>query len=150
PFANPDIEKWIKSAPKSRKPRRLKDGELEALEHASEKCLGLNRFYVPLAIYLAIESGMRKQEIFNLTWDAVPIETRRIEIRKSKTDHMKEQPGRTIVLTLNAADYLALLRVALVLKREFKENGRIFPMTKEAFTQSFADLCKKRAKISDL
>src|SRR4051812_10881778 len=48
-----------------RRKRRLKDGELENLQRQCQECRGLNRYYVPLAIYLAIETGMRLQEIFN-------------------------------------------------------------------------------------
>jgi hypothetical protein len=56
-----------------RRKRRLKEGELEALERHSRDCRGLNSYYVPLAIYLAVETGMRLQEIFNLTWQDVDI-----------------------------------------------------------------------------
>jgi integrase len=80
-----------------RRKRRLKEGELEKLEEACTECRGLNQFYVPLAMYLAIETGMRLQEIFNLTWQDFDFEKRRIEIRKSKTDHVSEHEGRTIV-----------------------------------------------------
>src|SRR5579864_1865242 len=38
--------------------RRLKPGELMRLEQACKSCRGLNRYYMPLAIYLAIETGM--------------------------------------------------------------------------------------------
>jgi len=46
-----------------RRRRRLNSGELEKLDQACRECRGLNRYYVPLAIYLAVESGMRLQEI---------------------------------------------------------------------------------------
>lgn len=82
-----------------RRKRRLKEGELERIERACEACRGLNRYYVPLAVYLAVETGMRLQEIFNLTWEDVATH-RRIEIRKSKTDHLSQYEGRTIVLTI--------------------------------------------------
>ena len=81
-----------------RRKRRLRDGELEQLEDACKDCRGLNKFYVPLAIYLAIDTGMRLQEIFNLTWFDIDSKRRRIEIKKSKTDHISDTAGRTIVL----------------------------------------------------
>jgi integrase len=46
-----------------RRTRILEQGEPERLLKACEHCRGLNRFYVPLAIYLACETGMRTQEI---------------------------------------------------------------------------------------
>jgi integrase len=64
--------------------RRLLDGEEEQLVEACGQCRGLNRRYVPLAMYLAIETGMRLQEIFNLTWHDVNREKRRIEIRRAR------------------------------------------------------------------
>ena len=47
-----------------RRKRRLKEGELGKLEHAC-RIPELNEYYVPLAIYLAIETGMRLQEMFD-------------------------------------------------------------------------------------
>jgi integrase len=132
-----------------RRKRRLKEGELEALERHSRDCRGLNSYYVPLAIYLAVETGMRLQEIFNLTWQDADIHERRIEIRKSKTDYLTGQDGRTIVLTLGAESFLAMLRLSLRENRRFNRADRIFPMTKDAFKQSWADVLK-RAAINSL
>jgi integrase len=126
-----------------RRKRRLKEGELEALEQYSRDCRGLNRYYVPLAIYLAVETGMRLQEIFNLTWQDVDTDKRRIEIRKSKTDYLTGQSGRTIVLTLGAHSFLTVLRCSLIENRRFKSTDRIFPMTKNAFKQSWSDVIKR-------
>jgi integrase len=132
-----------------RRSRRLKDGELQKLEDVCRNCRGLNRYYVPLAIYLAVETGMRLQEMFNLTWQDVDIKKRRIEIRKSKTDHLTGVEGRTIVLTLGAQSYLSSLRWSLRANRRFQNTDRIFPMTKGAFQQSWKDVLK-RAGITDL
>jgi integrase len=129
--------------------RRLQQGELEKLEEACKTCRGLNRHYIPLAIYLAIETGMRLQEIFNLLWSDIDVENRRIIIRKSKTDHVSKYKGRTIVLTLMAEVPLNLLTISLLKKRRFKSEGKVFPMRREAFKQSWADVVK-RAKIEDL
>lgn len=141
-----DLDKDLLAGSNYRRKRRLKKGELEKLEEACDDCLGLNRFYVPLAIYLAIETGMRLQEIFNLVWSDIDFEDRRIEIRKSKTDYKKAYRGRNIVLTIRAAEYLLLLRFALKSKDEFAGDARIFPMSTDAFKQSWADLRKRAAK----
>jgi integrase len=148
--------------------RRLKRGELERLEQAAKECRGLNRYYIPLAIYLAIETGMRLQEIFNLLWSDIDMIGRRIVIRKSKTDHVSQLKGRTIVLTVTAMWYLARLALlgfgpvekVIKNKRGIKaneayweaiasNNKRVFPMTKEAFKQSWRDT-KLRAGMKDL
>jgi integrase len=151
-LVNPFRELKIKGSMHRRK-RRLKDGELDRLGTAWDDCRGLNQYYVPLAIYLTIETGMRLQEMFNLTWDDVDIGKHRIEIRKSKTDHVSEYEGRTIVLPF-VAEFL-LMRLWVQFKAERftsivgKMNHHIFPMTKDAFKQSWADV-KKRAGITDL
>ena len=56
-----------------RRTRRLEEGELQRLERACDPCLGQNRLFVPLAILLAIETGMRLQEIFNLKWEDIDL-----------------------------------------------------------------------------
>jgi len=132
-----------------RRKRRLNDGELEKLELACDACKGLNRTYVLLAIYLAIETGMRLQEIFNLAWQDVDIKKRRIEIRKSKTDRVSEYEGRTIVMSVVAMGLLSFLSIQLMDKFRYDKKERIFPMTREAFKQSWADVVK-RAGIEDL
>jgi hypothetical protein len=125
------------------------EGELQRLERACEACRGLNRTYVLLAIYLAIETGMRLQEIFNLTWPDVDIQNRRIAIRKSKTDRVSDYDGRTIVMNVVARALLAALHIRLIINFRYSKEDRIFPMTREAFKQSWADVVK-RADIEDL
>jgi integrase len=126
-----------------RRKRRLNEGELARLEHACEKCRGLNRYYVQLAIYLAVETGMRLQEMFNLTWEHIDTRARRIEIGKSKTDHLTGDEGRTIVLTLGAGSFLGSLRRSLEVNRRFQKTDRVFPMAKGAFKQSWSDVLKR-------
>jgi integrase len=144
PFAG-DLD--LKST--NRRKRRLEEGEENELWKACERCLGLNRFYVPLAIALAIHTGMRLQEIFNLTWQDIDFKKRRIEIRRSKTDHKSEYAGRTIVLTIRADYFLSHLAMHLSAERRLKLTDRIFPMNTDAFKQSWADV-RKRAKIKGL
>jgi hypothetical protein len=72
----------------------------------------------------------------------IEFEKRRIEIQKSKTDHVSKYQGRTIVLPCIAELFLSRLAVSL-LKDTFDINGRVFPMTKGAFKQSWADVRKR-------
>ena len=136
---------------------------------ACERCLIPNNYYVPLAIYLAIDTGMRRQEIFNLVWADIDNDNRRIKIRKSKTDKATgNSDGTTIVLPAKAKALLITLVAALIasagpellaeagFKDQYDEwefpqadDVRIFPMTEKAFTQSWADALK-RAGIEDL
>lgn len=125
---------------KHRRKRRLLPGEEERLDQACEKCLGLNRTYVPLAMALAIETGMRLDEIFNLTWEDLDFDKRTIEVIKSKTDHVSDYAGRTIVMTLGASLYFLTLKFELRKKTDTWATGLIFPMTKDAFEQAFDEV----------
>ena len=91
--------------------RTIVSGEEERLVAAFERCRGLNKYYAPLAMYLALETGMRIEEIVALRWNDIDYEHRRIIIRESKTDNARGEkgyrPGRTIVLTVGAMLYLS-------------------------------------------
>ena len=126
-----------------RRTRRLEDGELDRLEKARNGCVGRNRYFVPLAMLLAIETGMRLQEIFNLKW--TDIQGRRIRIRKSKTDHVKATAGRTIVMTQRAM----FIFMSASAHHKGGKDQNVFPMSKTAFSQSWRDLVK-RAGIEGL
>ena len=129
--------------------RRLAEGEREKLLHATDVCRGMNAIYVPLAINLAIETGMRLQEIINLRWRDVDIDNRRIAITKSKTDYQSKYKGRTIVMSVIAKAYFCVLFVDLVGSFRWDPDQLVFPMTRDAFKQSWADVVK-RAGITDL
>jgi integrase len=136
-----------------RRTRRLKTGELDALYLHAHDCRGANAVYVSCAIALAVETGMRLQEIFNLEWSDVGIGTktfdeRRIVIRKSKTG-----APRTIVMTVGARAFIMTLMTFNGLQGGPKDT-KIFPMTKGAFKQSWAGLKDRAFKagcdLSDL
>jgi len=135
---------------KHKRTRRLEEGEEDRLWIACNKCHGLNQFFVPLAMDLAIETGMREQELFNLIWKDIEFERRLIRIRKSKTDHFQQSPGRTIPLTWTAAVHFGRLRIsAPTFGLSIRANSRIFPMTQSAFMQTWNGVVE-RAGISDL
>ncbi len=127
--------------------RTLEKGELRKLLKACDGCLGDNKQYVPLAMFMAVETGMRQQEIFNLTWRDINFDKREIRITKSKTDKSTGQRGRLIFLPF-WTQYI-LLRVALSLELGIKDNGYfdsvddIFPSSKFAFKQVWPDLVRR-------
>jgi integrase len=132
-----------------RRTRRLEKGELRKLEIACEACRGPNRWFVRLAIYLAIETGMRLQEIFNLTFNDIDLHKRRIIVRKSKTDHVTGREGRTIVLPFLGWWFLIIHIRPLEERASFNGSDRLFPMTKGAFKQTWSEVIK-RAKVKNL
>ena len=143
-LVNPFAGLTIKGSSRRRK-RRLQGDELGRLILATHACgNSVNRRFLPIAIWLAVETGMRLQEIFGLTWADLDLDKRRIEIQRSKTDYLKQYPGRTIVMTLAAR---ALLQAAW--RDHFQQTDRIFPMTRVGFKQTW-DGVKKRAGIVGL
>jgi len=139
-----------------RRRRSLHDGELERIMEACEKCHAPNNYYIPLAINLAIDTAMRRSEIFNLTWKDIDDVNRRITIRKSKTDKKTGNlNGVKIVLPALAKHLL----VTLAMFRQPKEEGgwfaypsdnkKIFPMEPRAFTQAWEKVLQ-RAGIEGL
>jgi len=130
-FPNP----WAKIKPKAkfkqRPKRRLRKGELDKLADSCHYRKGHYKIYSLLAINLALETGMRLQEVFNLDWRDIHIERRRIHITKTKTDYLNEVDGLWIVMTLSATWFLAQLHYHLNRPKE----GRVFPMNKGAFSQ---------------
>ena len=98
-----------------RRERSSEGNELERILKACEKCRIPNNYYVTLAIHLGIDTGMRRQEIFNLVWADIDDNNRRIKIRKSKTDKaIGKTDGAMIVLPAKANMLLVALVMALI------------------------------------
>lgn len=155
----------IEGATDTERQRGLKKGELERLIQACKGCLGDNKFYVPLAIYLAVETGMRRQELINLTWGDIDFDNRRIKIRKSKTDWKTKKKGREIALPVWAQHNLQQLKASIHIdgllpyhdrmqdrmraKLGISDTDRVFPGTGTALSDAF-DKVVIRAGIEDL
>jgi integrase len=153
---NPFRGKQVEGASGGRRRRSLRPGELERILAACKQCLAPNHYYMPLAIWIAIDTGMRRQEILNLTWKDIDINNRRITIRKSKTDKRTGNTNAIIVLPLIARQLLlaeAGIREAPWYKTNFEftvpHDRRIFPMSAKAFSMAW-DGIRKRAGIEDL
>lgn len=157
---NPFKVKWRGLLKGGKRKRRLIDGEFERLIAACDDCLGLNRYFYPLVITIAVETGMRLSEIFNLTWENINFKTRRIEIEESKTDKTREVAGRTIVLP-----YPMIFRINSLKKQlpGLKLKGPIFPPTRngnpkhsagdeacDAYEQTWSKTIRVRAKVVEL
>ncbi len=157
-LVNPFRDVRIKGSTGGRRERSLEGDELERILKACKKCVGENKFYVPLAIHMAIDTGMRRQEIFNLLCSDIDVEKRRIKIRKSKTDKvMGRTNGTTIVLPITTLPWLTVLAVGRFMEDDKEYDAipwvasdeRLFPMTENAFTQIWRKVLK-RAGIKDL
>jgi integrase len=142
---NPFHKLQIDGKQHSRTPRRLEEGELEKLLEACKGCVRLNKLYVPLAILIAVETGMRQGEIFNLRRGDIDDNSKEeIHIRQSKTDYIQEDPGRTIPLT--AIVELALDKLEATVGKIKPQNRLFGRLTQAAFNASWKNV-RRWAKL---
>jgi integrase len=141
---NPFAEVEIKGSAHKRR-RRLKPGEYDALMEACKGCASpLNQRFIPLSIFLAVETAMRLDEIFNLRWNEIDVVKRTITITKSKTDHVSASAGRTIVMSPLATIWL---RGFYRFLGDDDKRTLVFPMKKAAFQQTWQSLVERASKI---
>jgi len=112
--------------------RRLMDGELKRLEAALAS--NRNRLIAP-AIYLAIETALRRGELLALRWCDIDPTHRTAHIPHTKTGY-----ARTIPLTD---------RAIAILKALPRADERVFPMTAMALRLSWNRI-RERAGMPDL
>lgn len=86
---------------KNARDRRLRPGEISALSAALKRTR--NKLVEP-AIFLAIETALRRGELLGLTWDHIDLERRTAHIPDTKTGY-----ARTIPLTGRAIELLQAL-----------------------------------------
>lgn len=118
-------------APSTRRERRLNVGEWEKLLNAARAAR--NPFVEPI-IRLARETGMRRGELLDIERKHVDVERRSLNIPMTKNGH-----ARTIPLTLQA---IAILR-------QHQRDGRLFPITRNAFRLAW-ERVRQRAGVQDL
>jgi len=115
--------------PKGGKQRYMLPDEEQKLWSNMDTCTGSVRYYLPLAIYIAIDTGMRRKEIINLRWSDIDFEKRRINIREHKTSKRLLDKGldpeRFIVMPVETMMYLVRLHHILTFKGAI--NGATVP-----------------------
>lgn len=124
--------------------RLLQKGELSKLLDACEGCHTHNRIYAPLAIFLALETGMRQGEILSLRWKDINFDERTIKVTETKTARVTGRYTRTIVLPFWSMYILSAVARSLRLNLGdggvFDSAEYIFKTNEEAFIQLFSDL----------
>jgi integrase len=134
--------------------RTLEPGELTKLEDEIDR-----RYQRPgdarvrtetlLAVYLAIETGLRLQEIMNIAWSDVNLKDRTIVIRVGKQATKRTSKKGPVIVGLS------ILAEVFINALGNKDAYYIFSRTESgntpslAFTQRFIDIVKK-AEIDDL
>jgi integrase len=113
--------------------RRLERGDAERLANALAEC---RNPLINAAVWLAIETGLRRAELLGLEWRYINTEQRTAYIPWSKTGR-----SRTIPLTGAALKILDDL--------EGSSTGRVFPMTANALRLSWQRV-RNRAGLKEL
>ncbi|MCC2977814.1 site-specific integrase [Sphingomonas sp. PL-96] len=117
---------------KNARNRRLQHGELERLVEAVAK--SRNELIRP-AVMLAIETGLRRGELLNLTWAEIDLERRVAHIPRTKTGY-----ARTVPLTDSAVALLRSLR---------RSDAKVLPMSAMSLKLAWNRL-RVRAGMPDL
>ncbi|WP_207891877.1 tyrosine-type recombinase/integrase [Thiogranum longum] len=123
---------------KNQRDRRPTRKELEEIRLASDSPV-LNVF-----VELAIETCMRRGELCNLRCEDIDWENETLKITSAKSDRLKKgrHKGRTIPLTLKAAE---LLRKVV----GDRSNGSVLATKPDSITQAFTRACQ-RTGVKDL
>lgn len=141
PFATNPVRGATFPVANDARDRRLEAGEAEKL---GEALSNTRNPYIRPIVMLAIETGLRRREVLELTWGNVDLERRIAYIPTTKTG-----VPRTIPLTD------AALAVIEGLKKPRQDEGgepvesRLFPITVDAFRQAW-ERVQKRSGLKDL
>lgn len=110
--------------------RRVPKTEIEAILNATESP------ELRTIIKIAVETGMRRNELASLTWDQIDLKKQTAHVPKTKTDVPRTVP---------------LSKAAVKALKEFgiKHDGPIFELRSESISQAFARACEPhRANIA--
>lgn len=100
------------------------------LDEACDQLSGLESYYVPLVIFLAVETGLRLEELCALKWQDVSLDKRRLEVAKPRWQ--QEHEARTVVLSVRARWNLECVAVALRKDDRYDPLAPVIPMTTTA------------------
>lgn len=120
--------------------RRLETGEAEKLHTALSTTR--NTHVAPI-VHLAIETGLRRREVLELTWPNIDLDRRIAHIPLTKTG----QP-RTIPLTEKAAEIIGSLPRPAANQPDAAKDMRLFPITLNAFKHAWKRI-QKRSGLDD-
>jgi len=112
--------------------RRVSNAEIKKILDVTESA------ELQAIITIAIETGMRRSELADLTWEEIDLKKQIAHLPRTKTD-----VPRTVPLSKTA--------VAALKKFGIKNEGRVFSLQAESMSQAFERACAPhRANIVDL
>jgi integrase len=125
-------EPFIWTAPT--RDRHLDQELFEKLDKACSQLTGLDR-YIPLVIFLMVETGLRIEELCTVKWEQVSLDKRRMEVPKPRWP--EEHEARTIVLSVRVRMYLEELAAALKADDRFEQSFAVIPIAPAAIRKAF-------------
>lgn len=140
PYENPwqQADKSLNRPEDTFRDTELTDDQLMRYGESLAKC---RNKVVPLVVYMAFATGMRRGEILMLEWWQV--KERYLVLPPAQT---KSKRLRNVHLNTEALAILAQARTRV--KGEVEPNGRVFPLTVNAFKKS-ETAARRRAKLTD-
>ncbi len=105
--------------------RHLDGGLFLKLDEACRQLTGLDR-YVPLIIFLMVETGLRIEELCTVKWQDIALEKRRMDVPKPRWT--EDHEARTIVLSVRVGQYLGEVAAALKADHRFDPLAFLIPM----------------------
>jgi hypothetical protein len=114
--------------------RYLDGGLFLKLDEACRQLTSLDR-YVPLVIFLMVETGLRIEELCAVKWEHVSLEKRRMDVPKPRWP--KEHEARTIVLSVRVRMYLEEVVAALKADDSFDPSAAVIPFAPAAIRRAF-------------
>ncbi|WP_291576294.1 site-specific integrase [Bradyrhizobium sp.] len=118
----------------TRRNRYLDGGLFLKLDQACSRLTGLDR-YIPLVIFLVVETGLRLEELCSVKWEDVLLDKRRLDVPKPLWP--KDHEARTIVLSVRVRMYLEQLASALKADDRFDPSSVLIPITPTAIRKAF-------------
>ena len=114
---------------------RYLDGELFLkLDQACRQLTGLDR-YIPLVIFLMVETGLRLEELCAVKWEHVSLDKRRMDVPKPRWP--EEHEARTVVLSVRVRMYLEEVVAALKADDRFDPSSAVIPIAPAAIRRAF-------------
>jgi Phage integrase family len=114
--------------------RHLHGGLFLKLDQACGQLIGLDR-YIPLVIFLMVETGLRIEELCTVKWEHGSLDKRRMDI--PKPGWPEEHEARTIVLSVRVRMYLEEVVAALKEDDRFDRSSAVIPIARAAIRRAF-------------
>lgn len=118
--------------------RHLDAGIFQNLDEACKQLTGLAGYYVPLVIFLAVEAGLRLEELCTLKWQDVALDRRRMDVAKPRWP--EEHEARTIVLSVRLRWNLECVALALQKDDRYNPADPVIPLTAAFVHKALRDL----------